>query len=100
MKHLREKNSWPYASPLAEDEGGGYPQQLASVGDLVALAAPPSGGIWVAHKCGAVDRYSNSAQRVGSTDCGPMITAMACVGRRIWVGFADGMIRWAEEGAG
>ncbi|KAL4853623.1 Type II inositol polyphosphate 5-phosphatase 15 [Chlorella vulgaris] len=74
------------------DEDLACPPAAASVGDIVAVVTPPSGGVWVAHKGGMMDRYSAAGQRQGSDDCGPSITAVACVGQRVWVGFADGMI--------
>jgi hypothetical protein len=78
--------------PRAADEDA-LPAQAAALGDIVALVTPPGGGVWVCHKSGVVDRYSAAGQRRGSDDCGPSITAVACVGDRVWVGFSDGMVR-------
>ena len=72
-------------------EGGG---SGSSLGAVVALLALPSGTVWVAHKGGAVDRYTPAGRRLGGEEAGACITAAACVGRRVWVGFSDGMIRW------
>lgn len=88
------------ACPAAADDEAGYPHVSGMVGEIVTLVAPPGGGVWVAHKCGIVDRYTAAGQRLGSTDCGPAITAASCVGQRVWVGFADGMIRRAGSRGG
>lgn len=65
-----------------------------SVGAIVALLAPPDGSVWVAHASGTVDRYTPAGRRLGTEECGANITAAACVGRRVWLGFSDGMLRW------
>ena len=61
----------------------------------MGLVSLPSGGMWVLHKCGTVDRYTSAGRRLGCDECGASVTAAACVGQRVWVGFADGMIRQA-----
>lgn len=73
------------------DGSGAHP----ALGSIVALLAPPGGAVWVAHKGGAVDRYTGAGRRLGSEEAGASVTAAACVGQRVWIGFSDGMIRWA-----
>jgi phosphatidylinositol-bisphosphatase len=63
-----------------------------SVGAIVALLAPPDGSVWVAHAGGTVDRYAPAGRRLGTEECGTNITAAACVGCRVWLGFSDGML--------
>ena len=64
-------------------------------GGIVGLVSLPGGSMWVLHKCGTVDRYTSAGRRLGCDECGASVTAAACVGQRVWVGFADGMIRQA-----
>ena len=71
----------------------------SSLGSIVALLAPPDGSVWVAHKGGTVDRYTAAGRRLGSEECGASVTAAACVGQRVWVGFSDGMIRCGRRPA-
>ena len=64
-----------------------------SAGGIVGLVSLPTGCMWVLHKSGTVDRYTSAGRRLGSGECGASVTAAACVGQRVWLGFADGMIR-------
>ena len=57
------------------------------------MVAPADGTVWVAHKCGLVDRYTSAGRRLSSEECGVAVTAAACVGLHVWVGCADGVIR-------
>lgn len=80
------------------DEELTAPGADGSVGGIVDLLVPPDGSVWVAHKCGTVDRYTSAGRRLGSSECGASLTAAACVGQRVWLGFSDGMIRWGSAG--
>lgn len=79
-------------APAEEDERW---DASPSLGSIVAVLAPPTGGVWVAHKGGAIDRYTASGRRLGAEEAGASVTAAACVGQRVWLGFSDGMVRCA-----
>lgn len=84
--------SCPCPPSAHTDEDSSLSASEAS-GGVVQLLAPPDGSVWVAHKCGTVDRYTAAGRRLGSAECGAALTAAACVGQRVWLGFSDGMIR-------
>lgn len=94
---------YPLPSPAADDDasvGGDRERSEGSVGAIVALLAPPDGSVWVGHASGTVDRYTPAGKRLGTEECGSNLTAAACVGRRVWLGFSDGMLRWLGAGRG
>ena len=84
----------PPLPPDADDDSvsGERERSEGSVGAIVALLAPPDGSVWVAHASGTVDRYAPMGRRLGTEECGATITAAACVWRRVWLGFSDGML--------
>lgn len=81
----------PVPHPADDEAAGAAPE--VSVSGIIDLLVPPDGSVWVAHKCGTVDRYTSAGRRLGTSECGASLTAAACVGQRVWLGFSDGMIR-------
>ncbi|KAL4426187.1 hypothetical protein ABPG77_007469 [Micractinium sp. CCAP 211/92] len=79
------------AGAAADDEAAGAAPEV-SVSGIIDLLVPPDGSVWVAHKCGTVDRYTSAGRRLGTSECGASLTAAACVGQRVWLGFSDGML--------
>ena len=71
--------------------GGGSGSALS----IVAVVAAPDGSMWVAHRCGVIDRYTAAGRRRGTEECGAYISCMACVGQRMWIGMGGGIIRQA-----
>lgn len=63
-----------------------------SGGDIVGLVATPDNRMWVAFRKGNVERYSASGKLQSTRQLTGRVYTMAAVGRRVWLGFTNGML--------
>jgi len=85
------------ANDISSEGGGGdapLEQQTAlSGGDIVALVASLGDNqIWVGYRQGSIERYTAAGKLQFARQFGGKIHTMASVGRKVWVGFTNGML--------
>ncbi|KAL4534362.1 hypothetical protein Ndes2437B_g03641 [Nannochloris sp. 'desiccata'] len=88
-------NAPPAASDISSD-GGAAPieqQTTLSGGDIVSLVASlDNNQIWVGYRQGFIERYTAAGKLQFARKFGGKIHTMAPVGRKLWVGFTNGML--------
>ncbi len=68
-------------------------QTTISGGDIVALVASVDNNqIWVGYRYGSIERYTAAGKLQFARKFGGKIHTMAPVGRKLWVGFTNGML--------
>lgn len=84
------------ASNETPSEGGAAPveqQTGLSGGDIFALVASLGDNqIWVGYRQGTIERYTAAGKLQFARQFGGKIHTMAPVGRKVWVGFTNGML--------
>ena len=92
------------AAPLGDEDmavgGPGGAGGDGRGGGILAIVVTTDCRVWVGHKGGRIDCYSSAGQLVWSKECAGSILSMCSVAQRIWVGFADGMLRCAQTCVG